>query len=115
MIGVDTNVLVRFLVEDDEQQAAKVIALFEKVIAEDSTLFISDIVLCETVRVLSSRYHFYGAILRRSFKGFSRLTICRSRRPDNTWTHCNHTHEVKAISRTTSFVNSVLQPVAPPW
>lgn len=72
MIGVDTNVLVRFLVEDDEEQAAKVIALFEKAIADDSTLFISDIVLCETVWVLSSRYHFSRAdiasVLQRLFE-----------------------------------------------
>lgn len=72
MIGVDTNVLVRFLVEDDEEQAAKVIALFEKVIAENSTLFISDIVLCETVWVLSSRYRFsrgdIASVLQRLFE-----------------------------------------------
>ena len=60
MIGIDTNVLVRFLVEDDEEQAAQVTALFEKTIAENTTLFISDIVICicETVWVLASRYRF---------------------------------------------------------
>ncbi|MBK9262763.1 MAG: type II toxin-antitoxin system VapC family toxin [Polyangiaceae bacterium] len=58
MIGLDTNVLVRFLVEDDEVQTAKAAALIEKAIDENSTLFISDVVLCETVWVLSSCYRF---------------------------------------------------------
>ncbi len=69
MIGLDTNVLVRFLVEDDDEQTAKASALIENAIAKNSTLFISDIVLCETVWVLSSRYRFsrqeIASVLRR--------------------------------------------------
>jgi predicted nucleic-acid-binding protein len=61
MIALDTNVLVRFLVEDDVSQTAKVMSLFEQVIADGSTLFISDVVLCETVWVLISRYGFSRA------------------------------------------------------
>lgn len=44
--------------EDDEVQTAKAAALIEKAIDENSTLFISDVVLCETVWVLSSCYRF---------------------------------------------------------
>lgn len=58
MIALDTNVLVRFLVEDDEAQAAKAMSLFEQAIANGTALFISDVVLCETVWVLTSRYGF---------------------------------------------------------
>ncbi len=58
MIAIDTNVLVRFLVEDDAVQTAKVTSLFEQAIADGSTLFVSDVVLCETVWVLLSRYLF---------------------------------------------------------
>lgn len=58
MIALDTNVLVRFLVEDDEVQAAKATSLIEQAIADDAALFISDVVLCETVWVLMSRYGF---------------------------------------------------------
>jgi predicted nucleic-acid-binding protein len=61
MIALDTNVLVRFLVEDDAAQTAKVTALIEKTISEKETLFISDVVLCETVWVLTSRYGFSRA------------------------------------------------------
>ncbi len=41
MIALDTNVLVRFLVEDDAVQAAKATALFEQAIADGPTLFLS--------------------------------------------------------------------------
>lgn len=61
MIALDTNVLVRFLVEDDAVQAAKATALFERAIADGTALFISDVVLCETVWVLISRYGFSRA------------------------------------------------------
>jgi predicted nucleic-acid-binding protein len=38
-----------FLVEDDPVQAAKATALIEQAISENTMLFISDVVLCETV------------------------------------------------------------------
>ncbi|MGQ2967748.1 MAG: PIN domain-containing protein [Allorhizobium sp.] len=51
MIGVDTNVLVRFLVEDDPKQNALARDFFSKRSAEDPA-FVSAIVLAETVWVL---------------------------------------------------------------
>ena len=58
MIGLDTNVIVRYLVEDDEAQSRRATTLIEATIARDEELFISDIVMCETVWVLSSSYRF---------------------------------------------------------
>lgn len=58
MIGIDTNVLVRFLVEDDPNQAAQATSLIENAVTEGTTLFVSDVVLCETVWVLTARYGF---------------------------------------------------------
>lgn len=56
MIALDTNVLVRFLVDDDKPRAAAVRGLMKRAIADGETLFVSDVVLCEVVWVLSSRY-----------------------------------------------------------
>lgn len=56
MIGLDTNVLVRYLVEDDPRQCALATALIDRVVANDETLFVSDVVVCETVWVLSISY-----------------------------------------------------------
>ncbi len=55
MIGIDTNVLVRYLVQDDKRQASKANRLFERV-SETAPAFISDIVMCELVWVLSRAY-----------------------------------------------------------
>ena len=61
MIALDTNVLIRFLVEDDEAQSRRAIKLIEGAVARDEQLFVSDIVMCETVWVLSSAYRFSRA------------------------------------------------------
>ncbi len=58
MIALDTNVLVRFLVEDDENQSRLATRLIRGAIEREEQLFISDIVMCETVWVLSSAYSF---------------------------------------------------------
>jgi predicted nucleic-acid-binding protein len=58
MIALDTNVVVRFLVEDDEAQSRKAARLIEKARRRDEALFISDIVMCEMVWVLSTSYRF---------------------------------------------------------
>ncbi|TXL22382.1 VapC toxin family PIN domain ribonuclease, partial [Methylococcaceae bacterium HT2] len=41
MIGIDTNILVRFLVGDDTKQANKTYRLFKKVEDEKTELFVS--------------------------------------------------------------------------
>jgi predicted nucleic-acid-binding protein len=56
MIALDTNVLVRFLVEDDKQQTARAARVIQGATERDESLFVSDIVLCELVWVLSSSY-----------------------------------------------------------
>lgn len=56
MIALDTNVLVRFLVGDDPEQARKAKALVTKLDEDEARAFVSDIVLCELVWVLASCY-----------------------------------------------------------
>ena len=72
MIALDTNVLVRFLVEDDEQQSRRAARLIEGAIERDEQLFISDIVMCETVWVLSSAYRFSRAEIVQALSGLLR-------------------------------------------
>lgn len=55
MIGLDTNVLVRFLVDDDPQQGAAARALLARC-SEDAPGFIGREVLVELVWVLSRAY-----------------------------------------------------------
>ena len=56
MLGIDTNVLVRFLVRDDEAQFEKARKLIKREVAEGRCVFVSQLVLLETEWVLRSRY-----------------------------------------------------------
>jgi len=56
MIGLDTNVLARFLVADDEVQAARARTYIERAIAAGETLYINRVVLVETVWILAKFY-----------------------------------------------------------
>lgn len=56
MIALDTNVLVRFLVEDDAAQTKRAKAVIRKTHTTGGTCYVSDIVLCELVRVLMGAY-----------------------------------------------------------
>ncbi len=56
MIGLDTNVLVRYLTQDDEAQAAVATRLVETQLSAQRPGFIGPIVLCELVWVLETGY-----------------------------------------------------------
>lgn len=56
MIGIDTNVLVRYIIQDDEQQAKKANQFIETQLTKESPGIISKIVLCELTWVLSTAY-----------------------------------------------------------
>ena len=58
MIALDTNLLVRFLVVDDEKQSKKAKKMIEGAVSRGEQLYVSEIVMCETVWVLSSAYRF---------------------------------------------------------
>jgi predicted nucleic-acid-binding protein len=57
MIGLDTNVLVRFLVRDDEAQYERARRLIRREAQAGEPVCISLVVLLETEWVLRSRYH----------------------------------------------------------
>jgi len=56
MLGIDTNVLVRFLLRDDESQFEKARRLIRREVAAGRRVFVSQLVLLETEWVLRSRY-----------------------------------------------------------
>ena len=56
MIGIDTNMLVRFLVGDDTRQANKVYKLFKKAEEEKTEFFVPSLVVLELIWVLESAY-----------------------------------------------------------
>jgi predicted nucleic-acid-binding protein len=58
MIGLDTNVLVRYLTQDDPGQAKKANALIAAAGAKRAKLHLDVVVLCEVVWVLRGAYDF---------------------------------------------------------
>ncbi|WP_024537207.1 PIN domain-containing protein [Comamonas badia] len=56
MIGFDTNVLVRLLVNDDTAQAQAVRELLEPINDTPEAVLLSDLVIVETLWVLKGRY-----------------------------------------------------------
>ena len=56
MKGLDTNILIRFLVGDDRAQAEKVYDIFKKIEAEKKELFVPLPVVLELIWVLESVY-----------------------------------------------------------
>ncbi|MFH2045933.1 MAG: type II toxin-antitoxin system VapC family toxin [Pseudomonadota bacterium] len=57
MKAVDTNILIRFLIGDDELQAKQVYTIFKKAESEKEVLFVPLLVILEMVWVLESVYN----------------------------------------------------------
>jgi len=58
MIGLDTNILVRYLTQDDPGQSPRATELIERRLTEDNPGFISVVAMTETVWVLERAYRF---------------------------------------------------------
>jgi predicted nucleic-acid-binding protein len=56
MIGLDTNILVRYLTQDDPVQSPKAREIIERRLTEEKPGFISIVALVETVWVLERAY-----------------------------------------------------------
>ncbi|HET9580687.1 MAG TPA: type II toxin-antitoxin system VapC family toxin [Usitatibacter sp.] len=69
MIGLDTNVIVRYVAQDDVKQAAAATRLFERVLSVDRPGFVSLITLCEIARVLADCYAADKPRIRAVFEG----------------------------------------------
>ena len=82
MIALDTNVLVRFLVEDDEGQSEAAAALIERTIAAEEVLFVSDVVLCELVWVLTGSYRISRNDSAKTMRDLLRATHLTFAEPD---------------------------------
>jgi len=69
MLGIDTNVLVRFLVRDEERQFARAQRLLRREAERSEPVFVSRLVLLETEWVLRGRYGLSRAEILGAFSG----------------------------------------------
>ncbi len=56
MIGLDTNVVIRYLLQDDPVQSPKATEVIERGLTEDDPGFVSVVVMTETAWVLERAY-----------------------------------------------------------
>jgi predicted nucleic-acid-binding protein len=56
VIGLDTNIVVRYLAQDDPVQSAKATHIFERRLTEEEPGFVSLVTMVETVWVLDTVY-----------------------------------------------------------
>lgn len=85
MIALDTNVLVRYIVQDDAGQAKKAVRLIESQCTSDEPGLVDVVVLCELVWVLEAAYGYERSVVAgvlRQLLGTAELTVPS---PDQAW------------------------------
>ena len=86
MIGLDTNVLARYIVRDDKKQTAAATRLIEAQCTEESPGFVSLLVLAELFWVLSRGYGYQKAVLVTVFTKLLSAVELRIETADDAWT-----------------------------
>lgn len=69
MIGLDTNVVIRYLVQDDKKQSAAATCFIENALTTDAPGYINHFSLCEIVWVLQRCYGVTRQQLREIIEG----------------------------------------------
>ena len=85
MTGLDTNVLVRYLVQDDPVQSQKATAFIETTCTAESPGYINHIVLCELVWVLQRCYQVERAGIVRLLQQILQTRQLRVQSPRTVW------------------------------
>ncbi|MFH1757620.1 MAG: type II toxin-antitoxin system VapC family toxin, partial [Pseudomonadota bacterium] len=83
--GLDTNVLVRYLTQDDEGQAEVAAKTIEEAAAKGEKMLIQPIILCELVWVLESAYDFPKTDRLRALEGILRVAQFEIVEKDTVW------------------------------
>jgi predicted nucleic-acid-binding protein len=82
LIGLDTNVLVRYLTLDDPRQAKIATEVIEGATTAGEPLFVSTVVMCEVVWVLERGYRFDRAHVEHAIDALLRTAQLHFREKD---------------------------------
>ncbi|WP_342270297.1 PIN domain-containing protein [Rickettsia endosymbiont of Orchestes rusci] len=92
MIGIDTNVLVRYLTQDDEKQAT-IVNIVNKVISQyenqAQSIFINNIVICELIWVLERGYKYSKKEITDAVRAILSTTEFVFEQPETLWLSLN--------------------------
>lgn len=84
MIGLDTNVVVRFLAQDDDRQSLIATRVFSRLTRDDPG-FVSSVVLAEVSWVLTRSYRLSREALAETLEGLLRSTELRVENAGPAW------------------------------
>jgi predicted nucleic-acid-binding protein len=85
LIGLDSNVVVRYLAQDDGRQSALATRLLERELSPDAPGFISLVTLAEIVWVITSVYSADRALIERAVEGLLSAQQLRVQDAESVW------------------------------
>ena len=85
MIGIDTNVLVRYVVQDDPRQAATANHFIETTLSDEKPGWIALIVVCEFVWVLEASYGYARDAIAKTLQCLFEVARFRLETPSLAW------------------------------
>ncbi len=85
MIGLDTNVLVRYIVQDDPEQSGQASAFMEKNCTKEDPGFVNLIVLIELVWVLKIAYQYDKKTIQNVLQQLLITTELHIEQTNNVW------------------------------
>jgi predicted nucleic-acid-binding protein len=100
MLGIDTNVLVRFLVRDDERQFARAQRLLRREAERGEPVSVSHLVLLETEWVLRCRYGLSKVQILGAFSRLLESQNCRSKGSRRSSRRCSSGRTLRRNLRT---------------
>ena len=85
MKGIDTNILIRYLVADDEEQATRAANFIERECSRDDPGYLNRIVMCELVWVLRRLYGYRREQISDTIKALLSAAELRVEDQDSAW------------------------------
>jgi predicted nucleic-acid-binding protein len=85
MIGLDTNVLLRYVVQDDARQSPLATQLIETTLSDDEPGWIATVVLCELVWVLEGPYDYARQMIVATLQRLFEIARFRVEEPAIAW------------------------------
>lgn len=104
MIGIDTNILVRYLVQDDVLQSQKATHLLENDCSTNKPAFINAVVLCELVWVLETAYEYNREIIATVLEKILRTKQFHIHEPEIIW-QALHGYKNSKVDFADNFIN----------
>jgi len=93
--GIDTNVIVRYIVQDDPEQSAIATQFIDNLCKDDNVIFISGMMLCELVWVLESTYNYPKESIAEVLEKILRTREFHIHQPEILW---NAYHDYKKMN-----------------